>query len=273
LHNRLVACQIDDLNEGQTALDLGCGSGSAAYARARCRVVAVDVRRPATLPRPAHGGFVQADAASLPLPDSSCDLALASHSLEHIADWCGAVREAARVLRPEGVLAVTIPDGHSLSDALYRFLDKGREHVNRFRREEFVTAVERETSLRLAAWRLLYSSYSFLNRKPGQRFGGRARPLNWIPAPLLGSFLLAWNAVARAAERRLGARWSVYGWVLEFRREAAGAAVEESPEPNVCIRCGSSHPAAWLKAQGAVGGRLLRRYRCPDCKALNLFFR
>ncbi|MCX6619377.1 MAG: methyltransferase domain-containing protein, partial [Acidobacteria bacterium] len=79
-----MACQIGDLNEGQTALDLGCGSGSAAYARARCRIVAVDVHRPATLPRPARGGFAQADAARLPLPDSSCDLALASHSLEHI---------------------------------------------------------------------------------------------------------------------------------------------------------------------------------------------
>jgi SAM-dependent methyltransferase len=267
-----VACQIDELNEGQTALDLGCGSGSAAYARARCRVVAVDVRRPATLPRPARGGFVQADAMRLPLPDSSCDLALASHSLEHIADWRGAVREAARVLRPEGVLAVTIPDGDSLSDALYRFLDKGREHVNRFRREEFVAAVERQTGLRLAAWRLLYSSYSFLNRKPGQRFGGRARPLNWLPAPLLRSFLLAWNAIARATDRRLGARWSVYGWLLEFRRDAADGAVEEPPEPNVCIQCGSSHPAAWLKAQRAVSGRLLPRYRCPNCKALNLFF-
>jgi SAM-dependent methyltransferase len=279
LHNHCSSCflvsvasRLEDPNEGQTALDLGCGSGSAAYAGARCRVVAVDVRRPTTLPRPARGGFVQADAARLPLPDSSCDLALASHSLEHISDWRGALCEAARVLRPEGALVVAVPDGHSLSDALYRFLDKGREHVNRFRREEFVEAVERQTGLRLAAWRLLYSSYSFLNRQPGQRFGGRARPLNWMPAPLLGSFLLAWNAIARAADRRLGARWSVYGWQFEFRREAADGAVEEPPEPNVCIQCGSSHSGAWLKAQGAVGGRLLRRYRCPDCKALNLFF-
>ena len=267
-----MACQINDLNEGQTALDLGCGSGSAAYTAARCRLVAVDVRRPATLPRPARGGFVQADAARLPLPDASCDLALASHSLEHIADWRGAVREAARVLRPEGLLVIAAPDGDSLSDALFRFLDKGREHVNRFQREAFVAAVERETGLRLAAWRLLYSSYSFLNRQPGQRFGGRARPLNWVPAPLLRGLLLAWSALARATDRRLGTRWSVYGWLLEFRREAPGAAIEAPPEPNVCIQCGSSHSAAWLMAQGAVGGRLLRRYRCPACKALNLFF-
>jgi len=271
LHNRFVTRQIGELNEGQTTLDLGCGSGNSAYASARCRLVAVDVRRPATLPRPARGGFVQADAARLPLPDASCDLVLASHSLEHIADWRGAVREAARVLRPEGVLVVAVPDGDSPSDALYRFLDKGREHVNRFRREEFVEAVARETGLHLAAWRLLYSSYSFLNRKPGQRYGGRARPLNWVPTPLLRSLLLAWNALARAADRCLGARWSVYGWQFEFRRDAAYCAVEEPPEPNVCIQCGSSHPAAWLMAQDAVSGRLLRRYRCPDCKALNLF--
>ena len=152
---------LAQLGPHQTALDLGCGSGSIAYPGCQCRIVGLDLRVPAAVPCPVRGGFVRADARRLPLPDSSCDLVIANHTLEHIRDWRGALRESARVLKPEGVLVASIPNGYCLSDAVYRFLDKGREHVNRFRRQELVAAVQQETGLRLSRWRLLYSSYSF----------------------------------------------------------------------------------------------------------------
>lgn len=271
IHNRPVASWFQALSEEQTALDLGCGSGTA-YGAARCRMIAVDVRPPKTAPSVTRGGFVQADARRLPFGADTCDLVVAQHSFEHIADWPAAAREAARVLAPGGLLVVAIPDGYSLSDAVYRFLDKGREHVNRFDGEDFVEAIERETALRLTVWRPLYASYSFLCRRPGQRFGGRAAPLNWVPAPLLRGLLLAWSALARSADRHLGTRWTAYGWQFEFRPDAAGTPVRQSGERNVCIACGCVHPAAWLVEQGAVRGRFVRRYRCPACGALNLFF-
>ena len=109
---------------------------------------------------------MRADAASLPLPNACCDLIIANHTLEHIQNWSSALREAARVLKPEGILVVSVPDGYCLSDALFRFIDKGREHVNRFRREELVAAAAREGGLWPQRYRLLYSSYSFLNRQP-----------------------------------------------------------------------------------------------------------
>lgn len=255
------------------ALDLGCGAGSLSYAGCACRIVAVDLQAPGEIPRPARGGFVQADAACLPLPDACCDLVIANHTLEHVANWRGALRESARVLKPQGILVAAVPDGYCLSDALFRFLDKGREHVNRFRREEFLAAVEREAGLHLRRWRALYSSYSFLNRRPGQWFGGRSQVLNWAPARLLRAAVLAWNALARAADRRLGTRWSAYGWLFYFARIADGEGEQDPAQPNVCIQCGSSHDARWLLDTGRVRGRaLLRRYDCPTCGALNLFF-
>lgn len=263
---------LAQLGPDQAALDLGCGAGSLPYAGYSCRIVAVDLQPPGEIPRPARGGFVRADAACLPLPAACCDLVIANHTLEHIANWRGALRETARVLKPEGLLVACVPDGHCLSDALFRFLDKGQEHVNRFRRDEFLTAVEREAGLRLRRWRALYSSYSFLNRRPGQRFGGRAQALNWVPGRLLRAALLAWNALARAVDCRLGARWGTYGWLFYFGRNASVEAQQDPPQPNVCIQCGSSHDAAWLLSLGGVRGRIFRRYNCPTCATLNLFF-
>ncbi len=271
-HNDGVASWFQALGEEQTAVDLGCGSGSAAYTTARCRLIAIDRRRPDSVPRPSRGGFIQADATLLPIADRTCDLVIAQHSFEHIADWRAAAREAARVLKPAGFLVVAIPDGYTLSDSLYRFLDKGREHVNRFNGEDFIDGIDGNTSLRLTAWRPLYSSYSFLSRWRGQRFGGRAAPLNWVPAPLLHGLLLCWNGLARSVDRYLGTRWTAYGWQFEFRPDAAGTPVRQSGQRNVCIACGAVHPAAWLVEQGFVRGRYIRRYRCPSCNALNLFF-
>ena len=153
------------------------------------------------------------------------------------------------------------------------FYDKEREHVNRFRREGLVAAAAREGGLWPQRYRLLYSSYSFLNRQPGQRWGGRAQVLNWAPPRFLRVTLLAWNALARAADRRLGTCWSTYGWLFHFSRQGGQEVSEDPAEPNVCIRCGSSHDAAWLRALGRVRGKVLPRYDCSTCGTLNPDFR
>lgn len=48
--------------------------------------------------------LLQGDANSLPLPDGSCDLVFSSSAFEHMEDLPGVLSEAARVLRPGGVL-------------------------------------------------------------------------------------------------------------------------------------------------------------------------
>ena len=52
---------------------------------------------------------VQGDALALPFPDGTFDRVIASEVLEHIPDDTAAMRELARVLRPGGTMAVTVP--------------------------------------------------------------------------------------------------------------------------------------------------------------------
>jgi SAM-dependent methyltransferase len=54
-------------------------------------------------------GTVQGDATRLPFADATFDRVIASEVLEHIADDVAAMGELARVLRPGGTMAVTVP--------------------------------------------------------------------------------------------------------------------------------------------------------------------
>ena len=114
------------LQAGDRVLDLGAGLGRHAFDAARrgARVVALDlsatdlaaVRSTATamaeagetLP-PAGVAGVRADARRLPFADGSFDRVVASEVFEHVDDDALAAAEVARVLRPGGVAAVTVP--------------------------------------------------------------------------------------------------------------------------------------------------------------------
>lgn len=52
---------------------------------------------------------IQGSALDLPFPTGAFDRAIASEVMEHIPDDNGALRELGRVVRPGGVLAVTVP--------------------------------------------------------------------------------------------------------------------------------------------------------------------
>lgn len=64
-----------------------------------------------------------ADAMELPFDDCSCDCVTVAFGLRNMEDWAGALREMARVLRPNGhllVLEFSLPQ-LSILRALYRF--------------------------------------------------------------------------------------------------------------------------------------------------------
>jgi SAM-dependent methyltransferase len=114
------------VNPGDRLLDLGCGFGRHAFEAARrgASVVALDAGADevaqvrATLGAMVDAGelaaghpatAVQGDALALPFADAAFDRVIASEVLEHIHDDAAAMRELARVLRPGGTMAVTVP--------------------------------------------------------------------------------------------------------------------------------------------------------------------
>jgi ubiquinone/menaquinone biosynthesis C-methylase UbiE len=99
---------------GRRVLDVGCGTGHfslAATARG-AEVVSVDIG--IELLRTARGKgvgrVVTGDAGALPFPGSSFDVVVSSECIEHTVDPERSVAEMLRVLRPDGLLALTCPN-------------------------------------------------------------------------------------------------------------------------------------------------------------------
>jgi SAM-dependent methyltransferase len=115
-----------DLRPGMTVLDLGCGEGRHAFEALRRggRVIAVDwgqhevettkrwlrlIADDEPVPDSARFEVVRGDVTRLPFPDASVDRVMASEVLEHVPDDAAAFAEIARVLKPGGRMAVTVP--------------------------------------------------------------------------------------------------------------------------------------------------------------------
>jgi SAM-dependent methyltransferase len=114
------------LQAGDRVLDLGCGGGRHAFEAYRrgAHTVAFDrnagdtkdaaamlaaMRLAGEAPAGAVGTAVNGDALGLPFADGAFDRVIAAEVLEHVPDDARALAELARVLRPGGTLAVTVP--------------------------------------------------------------------------------------------------------------------------------------------------------------------
>lgn len=114
------------LKAGHLLLDIGCGKGRHTFEALKrgATVVAADLDEKALAevgamaaamilegdaPPTARCICVKADATSLPFPDGTFDRIIASEVLEHIEADESAMSELARVLRPDGAAAVTVP--------------------------------------------------------------------------------------------------------------------------------------------------------------------
>jgi SAM-dependent methyltransferase len=246
---------LRDFSPGQRILDLGCGSGSLPTQTAGLKVTGVDVDDRALARNPSLPSAC-ADSHRLPFAGDSFDLVICHHSLEHFHDVAGTVREIRRVLRPEGRLFVSVPDGRSFSDRLYRFLLCGGGHLQRFSFDSIVSEVESGTGLHLAGWKELSTSYIFLDKR------------NFVPAPrgpLPGPFprrvrwlgaLPSWVFSGSRVLLNLASRRSRYGWALAFTPSKINP-VEEPRSRNVCMHCGAGFDegtrVSWFF------------YRCPYC--------
>jgi len=114
------------LTPGDLVLDAGAGFGRHAYevARRGGRIVALDyaddevratratfaaMMQAGEIERDSYVGVMRGDATRLPFDDGTFDRVITSEVLEHIQDDVAAIAELARVLRPGGTFACTVP--------------------------------------------------------------------------------------------------------------------------------------------------------------------
>jgi SAM-dependent methyltransferase len=199
------------LAPGERLLDVGCGRGHhavSAYARADVDVVALDLDRRGLAA--AHARLVQvrprsscrksfallqADALRLPFADGSFDKVICAELLEHLPDYEAALREVARVLRPGGLFAASVPS--FVPEWVCRRLSRGyREspggHVRIFRAARLRRAIEAHGLVHVCRHRAhaLHSPYWWLKCLYWERESPPAI-VDWYHR------LLVWNRMRR----------------------------------------------------------------------------
>ena len=114
------------VSAGDRFLDVGCGTGRHTFEALRRGADAVALDRNADdlaaveatvdelatggiIPRPAGPVTVEGDALALPFEEATFDRVLASEILEHIPDDRAAIAELVRVVKPGGLVAVSVP--------------------------------------------------------------------------------------------------------------------------------------------------------------------
>ena len=123
-------------------LDIGCGAGNMIHHLSRYgRVKGIEVDpRPVALAQSRGYEVRQGDATKgIPFPDASFDLVTALDVIEHVDEDEAILREAYRVLRPNGLIAISMP----AFQWLWSHNDELNAHKRRYSARELRQRVER----------------------------------------------------------------------------------------------------------------------------------
>ena len=206
------------IQPGDRLLDMGCGGGRHAFEAARrgARVVALDTDRSelsqvtavfaamaqaGEIPEGGSGLAVSGDATCLPFEDGSFDKVIAAEVLEHLPADQLAMNEIARVLRPGGMVAVTVPAWlpericWRLSDDYH---NNPGGHIRIFTRRELITKLTRSGLAVTGQHRAhaLHSPYWWVKCAVG---------VHNDEHPLAGAYhkLLVWDIMHKPASTRI----------------------------------------------------------------------
>jgi SAM-dependent methyltransferase len=182
LRERLLLDLFLSGGPGRQVLNAGAGQGtfSLRLAERGFDVTSADASPAAVavLEERVGGSVAQADVTDLPFGDQTFDAAVLGEVLEHIPDDSAALREVARVVRPEGVLAVSVP----ADPARFGPSDDWAGHVRRYTKPRLVGACEASGFgvVRCVGWGFpvsaLYHRHFYERRLDRQ---GSAPPRRW----------------------------------------------------------------------------------------------
>ena len=131
-------CDAVPVYAGDCVLDIGCGTGNTALAAARRRAVVsgadpveklLNRAKERSLFEGVEIDYHLAGAEALPFADASFDVALSTFGLIFSDDVEGSVREAARVLRPQGCLALTSWASTGMNYRLFEICGRARPDI------------------------------------------------------------------------------------------------------------------------------------------------
>jgi len=189
-------------------LDVGCGTGATLELLAEVgQAVGLDSSRDALRYSRRRGKhrLLLGRGEALPVAEESFDIITALDLLEHIPDDAAAVREFARVLRPGGILLVTVP----ALPWLWSEHDEALDHLRRYTRKR-LQGVLKSAGLRverlspliallllpIAALRMLQRLLPKKKSQPETAFIIPPRLVNWLLIGLLwfeNRWALRWN--------------------------------------------------------------------------------
>lgn len=151
-------------------LDVGGGAGNMAHHLAHYGEVINLEYNPRPIPVAQQRGVTTAQGSGdhLPFPDATFDLVTLLDTVEHIPDELGVFEEGARVLKPGGVLLVTVP--------AYMWLWSYNDEINAHQRRYTARELRLKLSLSgLRVSRMSYNNFFLFPAVAGVRF---LRPYN-----------------------------------------------------------------------------------------------
>jgi SAM-dependent methyltransferase len=181
---RQIVAAMEFTSGARTLLDVGCSAGYVLAAAKELGLEATGLDYSAfAVEMCRKRGFeaVTGSLTALPFPDASFDVVMLKAVLEHVPDPLAGLREAARVVRPGGVIFVIVPDGDYLKHTVnprtcrdFRPDARGWQHHTYFHSRSLAEACTR------AGLEVAYEGRAVRRRHPGAGLGFPLEGLRWL---------------------------------------------------------------------------------------------
>ena len=106
--------KVIDIGREDCIIEIGCGAGNVIEKASTCKLFGVDIsssvlrKARERLNEKVH--LFQGDAQNLPCKDQAFTHIICSEVLEHLLDPSAALREMARIVKPQGAVVISVPN-------------------------------------------------------------------------------------------------------------------------------------------------------------------